>query len=288
MPLEPRQPPSCFHSRRRPSYAGTSDALISESDPTINFGTANVCGADGSDPGNSDLDLSTLLRWNITDIPPGTTVQSASITLNVTNRSPQTYELYEVKRNWVETEASWDVYASGSNWEVGGAKGTLDRGTVILGTVSASSTGPFVITLNVDGVAVVQSWVDDPGSNRGLIIADSGNNNGVDFDCREVAIPAERPKLTVTHIPPAGNQVPTIISTPLTAATVGAVYTYDVDATGNPVPTYTLTVAPAGMTIDGVTGLISWTPTATGTFDVTVEASNTEGTDSQTFTIPKA
>ncbi len=180
-----------------PSYAGTSDALISESDPTINFGTANICGADGSDPGKSDLDLSTLLRWNITDIPPGTTVASASITLNVTNRSPQAYELYEVKRNWVETEATWDVYASGSNWEVGGAQGALDRGTSVLGTISASSTGSHTITLNVDGVAVVQSWVDDPGSNRGLITAGSGNTNGLDFDCREATTAANRPKLTV-------------------------------------------------------------------------------------------
>jgi hypothetical protein len=39
------------------------------------------------------------------------------------------------------------------------------------------------------------------------------------------------------------------------------------------------------MTIDPNTGLIEWTPTATSDYDVTVEASNSEGTDSQSFTI---
>jgi hypothetical protein len=39
------------------------------------------------------------------------------------------------------------------------------------------------------------------------------------------------------------------------------------------------------MTIDPNTGLIEWRPTATGDYDVTVQASNSEGTDEQTFTI---
>ena len=37
------------------------------------------------------------------------------------------------------------------------------------------------------------------------------------------------------------------------------------------------TVNPMGMTDDPFTGLIEWTPTVTGSFDVTVKALNTEG-----------
>ena len=49
---------------------------------------------------------------------------------------------------------------------------------------------------------------------------------------------------------------------------------YDVNATGNPTPTFALTVFPAGMTINPTTGLISWTPTALGLENVTVTAEN--------------
>jgi hypothetical protein len=81
---------------------------------------------------------------------------------------------------------------------------------------------------------------------------------------------------------------PTITSTPVTTGTVGQPYTYDVDATGSPAPSYSLMTAPAGMSIDVASGIISWTPTAAGNFSVTVEANNTAGTDSQNFTIDVA
>jgi uncharacterized repeat protein (TIGR01451 family) len=68
---------------------------------------------------------------------------------------------------------------------------------------------------------------------------------------------------------------------------VGWLYNYDVDAIGNPVPTYALTTGSTGMMIDGNTGLISWTPDVgqEGSHNVEVEASNSEGTDTQTFSI---
>ncbi len=82
--------------------------------------------------------------------------------------------------------------------------------------------------------------------------------------------------------------IPLITSTPITNAIVGQAYTYDVDATGSPVPTYTLTTAPAGMSINETTGVITWTPSATGDFDVVVAAVNVIGTDAQTYTISVA
>jgi hypothetical protein len=51
-------------------------------------------------------------------------------------------------------------------------------------------------------------------------------------------------------------------STPDSIAVLNELYTYDVNAAATPnAPTFSLDVAPAGMTIDASTGLISWTPT---------------------------
>lgn len=85
--------------------------------------------------------------------------------------------------------------------------------------------------------------------------------------------------------PAAGETPPAIASTPVTQGAVGQAYAYDVQASGNPAPTFSLPVAPAGMTIDAASGLIAWLPTEAGDFPVTVEASNAAGTDSQSFTI---
>jgi uncharacterized protein (TIGR03382 family) len=85
----------------------------------------------------------------------------------------------------------------------------------------------------------------------------------------------------------AALAVPSITSTPVTMVNVSAVYTYDVDAAGTPVPTYSLTTSPTGMTIDLNTGVISWTPGAgqTGLSDVTVRATNVNGFDEQSFQV---
>ena len=67
---------------------------------------------------------------------------------------------------------------------------------------------------------------------------------------------------------------PVITTTAPLDGVVGQLYSYDIDATGNPAPTYSLTIFPAGMTINSSTGLIEWTPATSGNFDVRVEASN--------------
>ena len=89
---------------------------------------------------------------------------------------------------------------------------------------------------------------------------------------------------------PPPNQQPVITSTPVTAATEGQPYTYDVDASDpdtSDTLTYTLTQAPSGMAVDPATGVISWLPSATpATAPVTVVvADGRTATATQSFTI---
>ena len=59
------------------------------------------------------------------------------------------------------------------------------------------------------------------------------------------------------------NDAPTITSTPVTTATEDELYTYDVEAVDPDIGdtlTFSLDVAPTGMTIDATSGLIQWTP----------------------------
>jgi len=83
------------------------------------------------------------------------------------------------------------------------------------------------------------------------------------------------------------NISPIIESDPVTTAKEGAVYTYDVEATdpNEDTLTYSLTVSPTGMTINSTNGVITWTPTTAGSFDVTVEVSDGSKSTTQSFTI---
>ena len=62
----------------------------------------------------------------------------------------------------------------------------------------------------------------------------------------------------------SANRAPVITTAPVLQAQAAALYVYDVDASDPDGDTlaYSLTFAPAGMTIDASTGVISWTPIA--------------------------
>ncbi len=88
----------------------------------------------------------------------------------------------------------------------------------------------------------------------------------------------------------APNTPPQITSTPVTSATQDLLYQYDVDASDaeDDTLTYSLTQAPAGMTIDSASGVISWTPSASqvGKSAVAVRATDAHGQqDDQPFSI---
>jgi len=93
--------------------------------------------------------------------------------------------------------------------------------------------------------------------------------------------------ITVTE-PETENHSPVIISTAVTSATVGEAYTYDVEATDpdeGDVLAYSPIAAPAGMTINSSTGLINWTPSVIGDYDVIIEVSDGELFTYQEFTV---
>ena len=92
-------------------YSGTRDTKLKSGSPGSNYGSDIALEVDGSP------DKSTLLSWDVTSIPPGSIIELADITVNVTNKSGDDYEFYQMLRPWVEDEATWDEYASGQGWQ---------------------------------------------------------------------------------------------------------------------------------------------------------------------------
>ena len=97
-----------------------------------------------------------------------------------------------------------------------------------------------------------------------------------------VGTPATQPfTLNVIAAPVA----PHITSAPDTSFTDGVDGSFTVTATGNPAPTFTETGAPSGVTLT-TGGLLSGTPTATGTFTIMITAANgVSPDDTQSFTL---
>ncbi len=192
-----------------PAYNGTSDAFIQEFAPDTNFGLASTIQVDGDEPSGSATDMNIVLGWDISSIPVNATVVSADIQLVVTNVSSGPYECYSLLSAWNQTQVTWNSASSGVPWSTPGAASASDRGTQIACSISAPSTGPLTVNLTTDGLALVESWIANPGSNHGLIIANPSTSNGADFHSSESATTMARPRLNVTYsVPVATNSDP--------------------------------------------------------------------------------
>lgn len=178
-----------FQDGASPSgYQGTRDTTISTAVLTAP-GTSAVLEANGKP------DAAALLKWDLTPIPAGAQVQSASLTVYVTDASGQSYEVYELLRTWDEATATWN-----SPWASPGAQRVgVDRGSSVLATIKASSRGRYTVALGSAGTAAVQRWVDQPTSNFGVILQDYRNTNGLQLSSSEASTLNQRPVLTVTY-----------------------------------------------------------------------------------------
>ncbi len=180
------------------AYAGTRDVITYSMtdlfwDPNAVYNNAELH-AD-----NSPALESSLMAWDVSAIPPGAAVNSATLTLDVTAFSAYPVPLFACLRPWVEGQVTWNQYRAGSPWQTPGGQGALDRGTVVLGTFNGTALGATTVTLNAAGVAVVQGWVDTPATNYGLAINDLGSSDSLIWSSAEHPTPSRRPRLTITY-----------------------------------------------------------------------------------------
>lgn len=191
-----------------PAYDGTADAYIREASPDANYGLSTSLQVDGDDPGGTGNDMNILLGWDISSIPAGSIVESATVQLEVTDVSSGAYACRRLLKNWVQSEVTWNTAASGSAWGIPGAEAESDRDSQVVCTISAGSIGAML--MNVD-LNLVQSWIDDPSGNHGMVISDPSITNGADFHSSESGTAMARPRLEITYrlpVTPPSNTPP--------------------------------------------------------------------------------
>jgi cysteine-rich repeat protein len=208
----------------------SADTYLSANDVTYNNGGNTALHADGTTDTNR---RTTLLKWDLSSIPSDATVSSASLSLYVEDASPLAFNLYNMRRAWVEgtgnraastTSANWNTYDGSNSWGTVGAANTgSDRyDTNLWGatTSSFSSTGSKTEALNANGVGVVQGWING-SANNGLIIQNySGStNNAAFFTSREGSTTANRPTLNISYCGSGVTPTPTATPTPIPSGT---------------------------------------------------------------------
>ncbi len=189
-------------------YTGARDGHIMQNNPTYNYGATTPLLVDSDEPNGSGNDLSALLYWDLSAIPAGSTVESASVAVYVENvtQSPG-FDMYAMTQAWTEGTGNGSTTANGATWNTydganawpGGAGGASDRGSTVLANFTPTATGAYQAALNDAGEVALAGWINDAASNMGFMIHAGSTTNGLDFTSKEGTTVANRPQLTVAY-----------------------------------------------------------------------------------------
>lgn len=242
-------------------YSGTVDTQLSEESPTQSFGSSSVIGVDRG----SGENVQVLLRFNdiLSQIPPGATILSASLTLQTTNTGNGA-SLYRMLTSWSDT-STWNSLGTGVQVNNVEARSAAD--------VSTGSTNLGASSYNV--TSSVQAWAAG-ADNNGWVFVSQGSN-GWDFQSAQGSTP---PQLSITYSLPDGpaNTLPVAVNDLAVVAEDGSTI-INVLANDSDADAHALSVTGAGAAAHGTVvinqdGSITYTP-----------AANYSGPDSFTYTI---
>lgn len=200
------------------SYDGTTDAILaSDADSNANLGGYETL---ENYYGSSEV-RRTLLRWDISEIPAGATIESASVELYRHDgyaESELEIGMYVVTREWTEGTGNdfwpgggyipdgvtWSTCDGSDAWSSAGGDydTTTDYGNGANGIVDTATlpidTGNGWISMDATGA--VRDWVENGRPNYGLLLRPlSGEYTYHYFRSRNDGTAAERPRLAVTY-----------------------------------------------------------------------------------------
>lgn len=150
------------------------DTSMISSAATTNYDSSNSVYV-GEDNGSASVRRG-LLKFDVSALANiGAIVTDAKLLLTTSvdsSSNTRTLRAYQVRRAYVSSQATWNVYRTGNNWTTAGAGDTTNDiyGTDI-GSVSVPNDNPTYTTVAIDlDNTSVQNWVDGTTTNNGLLL----------------------------------------------------------------------------------------------------------------------
>ncbi len=174
-------------------HPSAADTFLFSGAAATNYSTQTSALVDGAVDNGAAV---VLVRFDLTALPPGTTITAAELHLWTDTDPGLLCTFYQLLEPWDEPTATWSSRSTGVAWTGAGAA-PPSRGTVALGALVPSQASTEY-TLPLDPT-VVTSWLT-PATNYGLVIT-SASTDGTRFSTREHGNVARRPYVRITHVP---------------------------------------------------------------------------------------
>jgi hypothetical protein len=158
-----------------------------------------------------------LLRWDLSSIPPGSVIQDARLELHAFDRGSAqatTIEIYKVRVPWQESSVTWNQASTGSPWDESGCSGEgTDREASAAASTTIGVADPVPGWYTWDVTSLVQGWFANPATNYGMLLISKGLMVRYDFQGSEAGAGDLRPKLVVEYTASSATATPTASAT---------------------------------------------------------------------------
>ncbi len=178
-------------------YTDTLDTFLHAGGATANNSLAVTLIVDGTPPVADERQ--TLLRFanifgnGVGQIPLGSTIQSATLTLQITNASLNGANFHRMLQTWSDAD-NWNTWTGGIQPNDIEAVATADVGSFL------NATGSHVVSVTNS----LAAWSAGAANLGWALLTPPGGDDSWQFDSSEAANVATRPRLSVTFIPAAG------------------------------------------------------------------------------------
>lgn len=190
------------------TYAGCADVQIRESASSSNY--------NGGDPmemhkyGSGDHANLLIAFSGIASIPAGSTITDAKIWIKLSGDGggTPTYSAQRLLRNWLESQATWNVWTTGNNWTTAGALSDgNDRSATVAATGSVGGSSIYYSFTGANLITEVQNWLDGVNSNYGVVLerTDGANDSKFKRFTSSDGANGSRPYLEVTYTAGGGG-----------------------------------------------------------------------------------
>lgn len=181
----------------------TQDARIISEYPTLPFGSGTVL----SLVTNATRQDRVLLQFDLSSIPAGQTIVSATLQLNAdpsidggSNPTGQPIDVYRLTSGWNQAQATWNDSSASTPWATAGGAYVGTGGNPYASNSTVIADGySSVVPLTWDVSSLINEWYSGSQANEGMLLLTSPTV-GLHFPSSEAGGPLQ-PTLTVSYVP---------------------------------------------------------------------------------------
>ena len=172
-----------------------ADTMVTGVPPTLNYGVEETMDV-GSGVPDPSHNVRSFVKFNLSCIPTGTVLQSATLKLfaKAVPSVTRTYNVHRVTENWTETSVNWDNQPA------------------VAAAATANVTTPHGKDnfMEWDVRADVQDWLDNIVDNNGWRVSDVAEGSATPYQTTFLTMEKgdtnKEPKLEVAYMPTGGSE----------------------------------------------------------------------------------